>query len=89
MVASGWDSPGQLTTRFEIAKAIGSGSAGLFEHRRATTRRKAGLPQSPTRCITRRFRHSLSPATRAALDQAGLATGMEHLPARSTRIHAP
>ncbi|MFX8235221.1 DUF1800 family protein, partial [Acinetobacter baumannii] len=25
-----WAGPGQMTTRFEIARAIGSGSAGLF-----------------------------------------------------------
>jgi hypothetical protein len=27
---SAWAGPGQLNTRFEIARAIGSGSAGLF-----------------------------------------------------------
>ncbi|MFX8297267.1 DUF1800 family protein, partial [Acinetobacter baumannii] len=26
-----WAGPGQMTTRFEIARAIGSGSAGLFK----------------------------------------------------------
>ena len=26
-----WADPGQITTRFEIARAIGSGSAGLFK----------------------------------------------------------
>jgi uncharacterized protein (DUF1800 family) len=30
LTESAWSSPGQLSTRFEIAKAIGSGSAGLF-----------------------------------------------------------
>jgi len=28
--STAWDSPGQMTTRFEIARAIGNGSAGLF-----------------------------------------------------------
>lgn len=29
--ASAWNGPGQMTTRFEIARQIGSGSAGLFK----------------------------------------------------------
>ncbi|MFG6456336.1 DUF1800 domain-containing protein [Roseateles sp. BYS96W] len=31
MDESAWAGPGQMTTRFEIARAIGSGSAGLFK----------------------------------------------------------
>jgi uncharacterized protein (DUF1800 family) len=30
LTESAWSSPGQMSTRFEVAKAIGSGSAGLF-----------------------------------------------------------
>jgi hypothetical protein len=30
MTESAWASPGQMSTRFEIAKSLGSGSAGLF-----------------------------------------------------------
>ena len=31
LVSSAWDGPGQIETRFEIARQIGSGSAGLFK----------------------------------------------------------
>ena len=31
MVSTAWNGPGQMITRFEIARQIGSGSAGLFK----------------------------------------------------------
>ncbi len=31
LTAAGWDSPGQMSRRFEVARAIGSGNAHLFE----------------------------------------------------------
>ena len=31
LTSSSWNGPGQLALRFEIAKQIGSGSAGLFK----------------------------------------------------------
>ncbi|GJD44814.1 hypothetical protein AFCDBAGC_2681 [Methylobacterium cerastii] len=38
--AAAWNGPGQMTTRFEIARQIGSGSAGLFKP-------APGLPDEP------------------------------------------
>lgn len=31
MLSAAWNGPGQMMLRFEIARAIGSGSAGLFK----------------------------------------------------------
>ena len=70
MVASGWDSAGQLTTRFEIAKAIGSGSAGLFKTDGPQPTEKPAFPQLANALYYQAIQGSLSPATRAALDQA-------------------
>ena len=71
LTQAGWVSPGQMTTRFEIARAIGSGSAGLFKARRSA-RRGARRPfrSSRTRSITSPCRRRSSPATRKALDEA-------------------
>ncbi|BDT73732.1 hypothetical protein os4_32850 [Comamonadaceae bacterium OS-4] len=70
LVASGWDSAGQLTTRFEIAKAIGSGSAGLFKTDGPQATEKPAFPQLANALYYQAIQGSLSPATRAALDQA-------------------
>jgi len=70
LVASGWDSAGQLNTRFEIAKAIGSGSAGLFKTEGPQATEKAAFPQLANALYYRSIQATLSSATRAALEQA-------------------
>ena len=65
-----WDSAGQLTTRFEIAKAIGSGSAGLFKSDGPQSTEKAAFPQLANALYYQAIQNGLSSATRAALDQA-------------------
>lgn len=70
LAASAWVSPGQLTTRFEIAKAIGSGSAGLFRVEGAQPGDRPAFPQLSNALYFRAIRDSLAPATRATLDQA-------------------
>jgi len=70
LVASGWDSAGQLTTRFEIAKAIGSGSAGLFKTEGPQPTEKAAFPQLANALYYQAIQGTLSPATRSALEQA-------------------
>ena len=70
LVASAWDSAGQLTTRFEIAKAIGSGSAGLFKTEGPQPTEKPAFPQLANALYYQAIQSTLSPATRAALDQA-------------------
>lgn len=70
MVASAWVSPGQLTTRFEIAKAIGSGSAGLFRTEGMQPADRPAFPQLSNALYYRAIRATLAPATRATLEQA-------------------
>lgn len=70
MVAAGWDSAGQLTTRFEIAKAIGSGSAGLFKTDGPQPTEKPAFPQLANALYFQAIQGTLGSATRAALEQA-------------------
>ena len=68
-----WASPGQLATRFEVAKAIGSGSAGLFRSEGPQPQERAAFPQVSNALYFQSIRQTLSPATVTALDQAGSA----------------
>lgn len=68
---SAWASPGQMTTRFEIAKAIGSGSAGLFKTDDPQPQERAAFPQLANPLYFQSLQKTLGPATRQALEQAG------------------
>lgn len=71
MIEAAWASPGQMTTRFEIAKAIGSGSAGLFRTDGPQPVERPAFPQLANALYYQHLQASLRPATRQALDQAG------------------
>ena len=71
MTESAWASSGQMSTRFEIAKAIGSGSAGLFKTDGPQPQEQAAFPQLSNALYFQYLQKTLGPATRAALDQAG------------------
>ena len=64
-----WAGPGQMTTRFEIARAIGSGSAGLFKVEGEPKDRPA-FPQLATPLYYDGIAPRLAPATQQALSQA-------------------
>jgi uncharacterized protein (DUF1800 family) len=64
-----WAGPGQMNTRFEIARAIGSGSAGLFRVEGDKQDRPA-FPQLANPLYYEGIAPRLAPATRQALDQA-------------------
>jgi len=70
LTQSGWASPGQMTTRFEIAKAIGTGNAGLFKSEGAQPQERPAFPQLANALYYESLQKSLAPATRQALDQA-------------------
>jgi uncharacterized protein (DUF1800 family) len=70
LLQTAWASPGQMTTRFEIAKAIGSGSAGLFKTDGPQPIEKPAFPQLANALYFAQMQQTLSPATRQALDQA-------------------
>ena len=66
--SSAWDSPGQMTTRFEIAKTIGNGSAGLFKS--DSGNEVAGFPKLSNALYFDYWQKSLSANTLKTLDQA-------------------
>lgn len=70
MNEAAWASPGQMTTRFEIAKAIGTGSAGLFRSEGPQAQDKPAFPQLANALYYQSIQSSLGAATRQALNQA-------------------
>ncbi len=68
--ATAWNSPGQMAMRFEIARTIGSGSAGLFRGEGPQPRERAAFPQLANALYFDAISKTLSPATVHALDQA-------------------
>jgi uncharacterized protein (DUF1800 family) len=70
MTAASWDGPGQLTLRFEIARQIGSGSAGLFKPDMPNAVDQPAFPLIQNALYFNGLRQTLGPATLAALDQA-------------------
>jgi uncharacterized protein (DUF1800 family) len=67
---SGWASSGQISRRFEIARAIGSGNAGLFDPEDGTPATTTGFPQLSTRLYFTTIEPFLSSNVRTALDRA-------------------
>ncbi len=65
-----WASPGQMATRFEIAKAIGSGNAGLFKTDGPAPRERPAFPQLSNALYFQAIKKTLGAGTLAALDQA-------------------
>ena len=70
MTSAAWDSPGQMATRFEIARQIGSGSYGLFKPDQPGAADHPGFPQLQNALYYQSIAQTLSPPTRTALDQA-------------------
>jgi uncharacterized protein (DUF1800 family) len=70
LTEAAWSSPGQLSTRFEIARAIGSGSAGLFRMDEAGATERPAFPRLANALYYQSIERSLGGATRAALDKA-------------------
>lgn len=70
MLSAAWNGPGQMMLRFEIARAIGSGSAGLFKPNEPNAVDQPAFPLVMNGLYFSNIRQSLSPTTLAALDQA-------------------
>ena len=70
LTQAAWASPGQMTTRFEIARTIGSGSAGLFKTEGPQPVERAAFPQLSNSLYHAALQKTLTPATKQALDQA-------------------
>jgi uncharacterized protein (DUF1800 family) len=67
---SSWASPGQMTTRFEIARIVGNSSAGLFRTTDAEPVDKPAFPQLATALYYDAVASTLSADTRLALRQS-------------------
>ena len=65
-----WASAGQMTTRFEIARTIGLGGAGLFKKDGADPAERPAFPQLANALYYRSIEKTLSSPTVGALDQA-------------------
>jgi uncharacterized protein (DUF1800 family) len=70
LAESAWDGSGQMAVRFEIAKGIGSGSAGLFRGEGPSPVERPAFPQLANAMYYASTQRTLAPATRQALDQA-------------------
>jgi uncharacterized protein (DUF1800 family) len=70
LTSASWSGPGQMMVRFEIARQIGSGSAGLFKPDMPNATDQPAFPQLQNALYFNGLRQTLSPATLAALDQA-------------------
>lgn len=71
LTESGWASSGQISRRFEIARAISGGNGGLFDPEDGTAATTTGFPQLSTRLYFTTVEPFLSPKARIALDRAG------------------
>jgi uncharacterized protein (DUF1800 family) len=70
LVENAWASSGQLSRRFEIARAIGTGNASLFEPEDKSPATVVGFPNLSNRLYFDGVEPHLSKTTLAALDQA-------------------
>ena len=68
--SSAWTGPGQMAVRFEIARQIGGGSAGLFKPRDAGAVEQPAFPQIQNALYFNALAQTLRPGTKAALGQA-------------------
>lgn len=70
LTESGWASSGQISRRFEIARAIGSGNGGLFEPEDGSSPSSTGFPQLSSRLYFTAVEPFLSTNARSGLDRA-------------------
>jgi uncharacterized protein (DUF1800 family) len=70
LTEAGWASSGQISRRFEIARAIGSGNGGLFDPEDGTPALTTGFPQLSNRLYFAAIEPRLSASARTALDRA-------------------
>ena len=66
----GWASSGQMSRRFEIARAIGAGNAGLFDPEEGAAAGAAGFPQLSNRLYFEAVEPFLAAHTKEALNRA-------------------
>jgi uncharacterized protein (DUF1800 family) len=70
MISTAWNGPGQMVIRFEIARQIGSSSAGLFKPASPDATELPAFPVLQNELYFSGLRRVLGNATQAALDKA-------------------
>lgn len=70
LTSASWNGPGQMMVRFEIARQIGSGSAGLFKPDVPNAPERPAFPLLQNALYFGGLKQMLTPTTQAALDQA-------------------
>jgi uncharacterized protein (DUF1800 family) len=70
MVEASWDGPGQMSLRFEIARQIGSGGAGLFKPDQPGATDQPGFPTLQNALYFGGLSGTLAADTQGALSQA-------------------
>jgi len=70
MTAPAWSGPGQFAVRFEIARQIGTGSAGLFKVDQQGAADQPAFPQLQNALYYAALSKEIAPATAGVLDQA-------------------
>jgi hypothetical protein len=70
LISASWNGPGQMMVRFEIARSIGSGSAGLFKPDVPNAADQPAFPLIQNALYFDGLRQTLGPPTLAALDKA-------------------
>jgi uncharacterized protein (DUF1800 family) len=70
MTEAQWSGSGQMTTRFDIARAVGQSSAGLFKTAGAQPVVRPAFPQLSNALYFQHLQAGLSAATRQSLEQA-------------------
>src|SRR5712671_1059009 len=71
MTRTEWASAGQLAVRFEIARAVGYGAAGLFRSEGPQPAERPAFPQLSNALYHESVQKTLGGPTREALDKAG------------------
>ena len=70
MTSASWNGPGQMLVRFEVARAIGSSSAGLFKPDGPNAVDQPAFPLIQNALYFNGLKRTLGPSTLAALDKA-------------------
>jgi uncharacterized protein (DUF1800 family) len=73
LTSENWQSPGQMSRRFEIARAIGNGNVHLFDPEDGAAATLSGFPQLSNRLYYEAIEPFLAATTRSALDKASSA----------------
>ena len=88
LTEAAWSSSGQLVRRFEIARAIGSGNAGLFNNDDNTPGSGDGISDAHLAAVFRRDRAGARRARPRRARPHVVAAGVEHDPAGVTGLDA-